>query len=221
MEPEVLPYVFDRFRQGDSSLARRHGGLGIGLAIVKSLVELHGGTVLARSDGPGQGATFVVKLPMAPLRADQAPPNSPDGPARKTFDSHPALGGLRVLVVDDEPHTRDMVAFLLAQCDSVVVTAGSMDEALERLHAERFDVRVSDVGMPGSDGYALIEAVRRLDPPRSEIPALALTAYARSEDRTRALRAGFSMHLAKPIEPDELVTVVAHLVGAHSRREGR
>jgi signal transduction histidine kinase/DNA-binding response OmpR family regulator len=222
IDAEFLPFVFDRFRQADPSFTRRAGGLGLGLAIVRSLVELHGGTVTAQSQGKGSGATFVVRLPMAPLRSDAPARREPgtDGmPQAKLFECPPELGGLDILVVDDEPETRELLAYLLEQCDVRVSTAASAREALSLLSERRFDVLLSDIGMPETDGYALIREVRAL--PASQngaIPALALTAYARSEDRTRVLKAGFHNHLAKPIEPGELLVVMATLVRSFVRR---
>lgn len=219
--PEFVPHVFEAFRQAEGGPTRRSGGLGLGLSIVRSLVELHGGAVSAASDGPGCGATFTVRLPMAPLRADTGtpPPPSfaPGEPARVTFECPPALASLRVLVVDDEPDTRELLAFVLGQCHAVVVEAASVAEAYAALEGGRFDVLISDVGMPGEDGLSLMRRVRRLPAEGGgRIPALALTAYARSEDRAQALRAGFSMHLSKPIEPTELLLTVAAL--AETRR---
>ncbi|HYE21482.1 MAG TPA: GAF domain-containing protein [Tepidisphaeraceae bacterium] len=220
IRPEFLPYVFDRFRQADATTTRRHGGLGLGLAIVKQLVELHGGSVRAKSAGPGAGATFIVALP---LTAVDAAPAADDEPGERR---HPAQGGaadlntcvqiagVRVLVVDDEPDARALLARVLEGCQARVRTAGSADEALALLAAERPDVLVSDIGMPGEDGYALIRKVRSLGPDRGgAVPAIALTAYARAEDRMRAVLAGFQMHVAKPVEPAELITMVASLAG--------
>jgi CheY-like chemotaxis protein len=220
IDPDFLPHIFERFRQADPSFTRRAGGLGLGLAIVRSLVELHGGEVSARSDGVGQGATFVVRLPMAPLRADKS--SSREGsssvvPGAPTFECPEALRGLRVLVVDDEPETRDLLQFLLEQCECRVTTAGNAREALERVREQRPDVLLSDIGMPGEDGYSLIRRVRAL-PGAAALPALALTAYARAEDRTHALRAGFNMHLAKPIDPAELLVVIETLVRSAAQR---
>ena len=221
IEPEFLPFVFDRFRQADPSFTRRAGGLGLGLAIVRSLVELHGGTVVAHSAGKGMGSVFEVRLPTAPVRADHAskePHDVAGDDAPATFECPEELKGLSVLVVDDEPETRDLVRYLLEQCEARVVTAGSAEEALEELLRERFDVLVSDIGMPDQDGYALIKRVRALPPEQNgRVSAVALTAYARAEDRTKALRAGFTMHLAKPIEPSELLTVLSVVVKLRER----
>jgi PAS domain S-box-containing protein len=208
-----LPYVFDRFRQADASSTRSHGGLGLGLAIVKHLVELHGGTIEARSPGEGLGSTFIVRLPRAAPRA--APPPSARAPTEgfAGLACPPELEGLRVLVVDDQADARALLTTVLESCASQVTAVGSAAEALRALDDRPFDVLISDVGMPDMDGYALIRQVRQRPPERGgRIPAVALTAFARTDDRTRALLAGFSMHLAKPIEPDELVVVVASLL---------
>ena len=215
--PEFLPHVFDRFRQADASTSRRHGGLGLGLAIVKQLVELHGGTIRARSPGAGQGSTFVVTLPLTVIHPEQEPE-----PRRRHPKAAPpvlprsgecvTLDGLKVLVVDDEPDARALVKKLLADCRATVVTASSAAEALEAVRAGPPDVIVSDIGMPGEDGYSLIRRVRALGRDGGgETPAVALTAYARSEDRVKAMQYGFQMHVAKPVEPAELVMVVAAL----------
>jgi CheY-like chemotaxis protein/anti-sigma regulatory factor (Ser/Thr protein kinase) len=224
IDPSFLPHVFDRFRQADARISRSVGGLGLGLAIVRSIVQLHGGTVTARSDGVGHGATFAVRLPTAPLRADsQRPPreSDPAPPQGPTFECPPGLAGLRILVVDDEPETRELLQYLLEQCKSVITLASGAEEALAILRDATFDVLISDVGMPGTDGFAFMRRVRGLPRDRgSRIPAVALTAYARGEDRTAALRAGFDMHLTKPIEPAELVVVIATLVEGVRRRLG-
>jgi len=224
IDGEFLPFVFDRFRQADPSFTRRAGGLGLGLAIVRSLVELHGGTIGVQSAGTGSGACFEVRLPTAPVRADLASKElleGADADPRATFDCPPELKGLNVLVVDDEPETRELIRYLIEQCDARVTTAASAAEARSVLGQEAFDVLVSDIGMPDEDGHTFIRSIRALPADRGgRIPAVALTAYARAEDRTKALRAGFSMHLAKPIEPSELLAVIAAVVtqmGARAR----
>lgn len=213
---EFLPYVFDRFRQADGGTARRHGGLGLGLAIVKQLVELHGGTVRAKSAGPGTGSTFAVLLPLTVIH-----PNNQAEAERR----HPALGhvpmltdscvkieGVKILLVDDEPDARALVKRLLEDCKAVVSTAASADEAMKLLETSSPDLLISDIGMPNEDGYSLIKRVRKLGKEKGgDIPAIALTAYARAEDRMRAMLAGFEQYLVKPVEPAELITLVAIL----------
>jgi PAS domain S-box-containing protein len=214
--PEFLPHVFDRFRQADQTYTRAHGGLGLGLSIVRQLVELHGGTVQAESAGIGQGATFIVELPVmvAHRKLEQPERRHPTSGGDAALECPPSLAGLRVLVVDDEADTRVLLRAMLERCGSEVMTAASAAEALELFEQSRPDVLVSDIGMPEADGYALISRVRRLEAGRGgRVPAIALTAYARAEDRVRALRAGFQVHVPKPIEPVELVTVVASLTG--------
>jgi signal transduction histidine kinase len=215
ISPEFLPHVFDRFRQADPGTNRVHGGMGLGLSIVRQLVELHGGTVRAESEGVGKGTTFAVSLPFVALHEDTRRARRPAAAsAHLELDCPPALSGLRVLVVDDEADTRDMLRAVLEQCQVEVITAGSASEALETLVHSRPDVLISDLGMPGEDGYDLIAKVRKL-PAQSggQIPAAALTAYVRAEDRVRVLRAGYQLHVPKPIEPAELVIVVANLAG--------
>jgi signal transduction histidine kinase/PAS domain-containing protein len=212
---EFLPYVFDRFRQGDATIARRHGGLGLGLSIVKQIVELHGGAVAASSAGPGQGATFVVTLPVAALRGPESA--AQEEQHRLPFDTprppdEGDVSGLRLLVVDDDRDARDMVRRLLEERGAAVVTAGSVEEALAVLRAQRFDVLISDIGMPGEDGHTLIRRVRALGPEAGgDVPALALTAYVRPEDRAQAIRAGFQSHASKPLDPALLFSLVAGL----------
>ena len=219
--PEFLPHVFERFRQADSSTTRAQGGLGLGLAIVRHLVELHGGQVSVRSEGPARGATFAVSLPLRvstsaipserPTSRGSAPSSS--GSTRR-FPSSTALDGLRVLVVDDEEDARDMVAITLESWGAHVVTASGVEEALARIADWAPDVLVSDIGMPEADGYTLVRRLREIE--GKHLPAVALTAYARAEDAERALTTGFDFHVAKPIEPDDLRDVVeraAHLAG--------
>ncbi len=211
---DFLPHVFDRFRQADSSTTRVHGGLGLGLAIVRHLVEMHGGTVEAQSEGPGRGARFIVRLP---LRSDIAPrPGAPVAVAPPA--PPPRLEGVRVLAVDDEIDTRELLALVLREHGATVTTAGSTREALEALAAAPVDVLVSDIGMPGEDGYRLLGHVRALAAEKGGlVPALALTAYARAEDRRQALAAGFQLHVAKPIDPSALVHLVAELAQSGGR----
>ena len=208
-----LPYVFDRFRQQDGAITRKTGGLGLGLAIVKSIVELHGGTVEAMSAGEGQGATFRVILPLATARAAEPLPGVVTD--ARVRDSDPSVGcppglvGLRVLVVDDEADARDLLRTLLEHCQASVTTAASVAEALRHFDAATFDVIISDIGMPVENGYHLIRQVRaRPAEAGGAVPAIALTAYARSEDRSRALVEGFQTHVAKPIDPHELLLLV-------------
>jgi signal transduction histidine kinase len=216
IDPHFLPHVFDRFRQGDQSFTRQAGGLGLGLAIVRAVVELHGGEVTVHSDGRDLGATFIVHLPVAPLRAETVQQqgvaaSSLDAPP--TFEAPAALSGLHLLVVDDEPETRALLRFVIEQCAARVTTAGSVAEGLAALRQDRFDLLISDIGMPGEDGYSFARKLRELpDENARRMPALALTAYARVEDRTAALRAGFNMHLAKPIDPNELLVVLETLI---------
>jgi CheY-like chemotaxis protein len=196
--------LFERFRQADSSTTRHHGGLGLGLSLVRSLVELHGGTVRAESEGEGRGATFVVSVPIAPVRR----PASEEA----TLHAWESLRGVRVLVVDDEEDTRELVRRLLADCEAEVVAVETAHEALEEVQRFRPDVILSDIGMPQQDGYQLVRAVRALgDENGGGTPAAALTAFARPEDRQRALRAGFQMHVTKPVDANELILVVRSL----------
>lgn len=219
IKPEFLPCVFERFRQADSSSTRSYSGLGLGLAIVRHLVELHGGTVSVDSPGEGQGSTFTVMLPVIPVvrlktEEERVHPTVSKG---VPFDSPPALNNLRVLVVDDEVDTRDFITTALVDCGAQVKAVASAMEALPAIQQWQPNVLVSDIGMPLEDGYSLIRKVRLLPPHQGgRIPAAALTAYARAEDRTRALQCGFQIHLPKPVEPAELVTVVASLAQRHA-----
>ncbi len=214
---ELLPYIFERFRQADSTTTRQYSGLGLGLAIVRHLVELHGGTIWASSPGEGLGAVFTVHLPLRAVRdednsKERVHPTVEDAVA---FDYSPKLlDGLQVLVVDDEPDARELVRFVLEQHGAEVMTVASVSEAIEAFEVWRPNVLLSDIGMPGEDGYDLIRKVKALEQKLGiRTPAAALTAYARAEDRTRSLAMGYQLHLPKPIDPSELVTVVANLAG--------
>jgi signal transduction histidine kinase/ActR/RegA family two-component response regulator len=209
--PEFLPQVFDRFRQGDSSTSRQHGGLGLGLAIVKQFTELHGGSVHAWSEGAGHGSTFVIELPLSTPSGVAPPSKAPESgpPLRDSVSpSPPALDGIRVLVVDDEADTLHFVRALLLERGARVETASSASDALALFGDDRFDVVVSDIGMPGSDGYQLVAELRARG---IQTPAIALTAFARGDDRSRALRCGFQEHVTKPVDQAELLDAVARL----------
>ena len=208
---EFLPSVFDRFRQGDSSTTRNYGGLGLGLAIVRHLVELHGGTVRAESEGAGLGAKFEVTFPLIAERFD-GPVITQSG--ERPVNGKVSLSGLRVLIVDDEPDARVIISRLIEQTGAEVYACENAREALEMLERLRPDVLMSDIAMPGEDGYSLINRVRSLPPERGgHTPAAALTAYAREDDRAKALAAGYQTHIAKPVSPSQLVATIAHLVG--------
>src|SRR5438309_872687 len=214
IRPELLPFVFDRFRQGETSIGRRYGGLGLGLAIVRHIVELHGGVVRAESPGESRGAIFTVDLPVAPTVSGEVAPV----PARHRDDSEAvvrpvSLSGVRVLVVDDEADARELMRMILRSSGADVTAAANAEEALEQVEQWHPDILVSDIGLPGDDGYVLIQKLRQRqgDYGRS-MPALAVTAYARAEDRTRALSAGFQLHVAKPLEPADFVAAIARLV---------
>ena len=215
---DFLPYLFERFRQMDSSTTREHRGLGLGLSIVKQLVELHGGTVAAQSEGAGRGATFTVRLPLSVVHARPAGhfalPMAGSEVPEAAFGGA-ALQGVRVLAVDDEPDARELVRRILAECGAEVATAESTGQALEWLKQHgRPDVLISDIGMPREDGYDLIRKVRELSAEcGGTVPALALTAFARPDDRKHALFAGYTAHLSKPVDPAELQSVVATLAG--------
>jgi PAS domain S-box-containing protein len=212
IDPALLPNVFDRFLQADSSTTRAHGGLGLGLSIVRELVELHGGTVSAHSPGIGEGATFRVLLPLLSVHHQRAEVEIVTPLDLNTTTHEPLLSDVRVLVVDDEPDALKLVSAVLTTRGAEVVSVGSADEAMEEMEKHHFDVLVSDIGMPETDGYQLISNVRKLSPERGgRIPAAALTAYAGVEHRIKVLSAGYQMHIPKPVEPAELATVVVSL----------
>ncbi|WNN88414.1 PAS domain S-box protein [Gloeocapsopsis dulcis] len=214
IDPEFLPYVFEYFRQEDGATTRQFGGLGLGLAIVRHLVELHGGSVAADSLGEGQGATFTVKLPISDKKGQENPEQRLTSPS--TTD-RPLLG-MRVLVVDDEPDMRDVIAFSLEQSGAEVMTVASAAAALVALAQFQPDILLSDIGMPGMDGYMLLRQVRTLSPEEGgQVPAIALTAYAAEVEQQQALQAGFQRHLAKPVEPDILVKEIVKLLSNRQR----
>lgn len=214
IDPQFLPHVFDRFRQADSGITRRFGGLGLGLSIVKNLIELHGGSVRVKSPGPNQGSSFIIGLPISLVRSD----HMADTPTPSDADSAeavelPRLDEIRVLVVDDEEDGRQLIARILENRGAQVVCVSSAQAAIQALTAGHFDVLLSDIGMPDMDGYQLIRKVKQLDDSRAgPIPAIAITAYARTEERQRSLLSGFHMHLAKPVEARELVASIAGLL---------
>ncbi len=222
LDPDFIPFAFDRFRQADSSSTRRHGGLGLGLAIVRNLVELHGGSVAAGNRSVGSGALFVVRLPRMSVRPTQSPPaiepRHPEAERQVSFADAPSLHGLRVLVVDDEPDSRELIAAALSRCGADVASVGSAEEGLAVLKSTRPHVLLSDIEMPGEDGYSLLRRVRLLTPEEGGLtPAAALTAYAGTEDRMRALAAGFQIHVPKPVQPAELAVVVSSLARGTAR----
>jgi CheY-like chemotaxis protein/two-component sensor histidine kinase len=219
IDPSFLPHLFQRFRQADASTTRSYGGLGIGLAIVKEIVELHGGTVRAKSAGEGKGAAFIVTLPLlvlksSPKRSRSHPTAPSDAPVEIALTD---LSGLKILFVDDEPDARALVKRLLEECGAEVTTAASALQALDLLTACKPQLVISDIGMPNIDGYEFLRKLRMRSDASAKVPAIALTAFARSEDRTRALRAGYINHVAKPIEPSELLATIAVVSGRVNR----
>jgi signal transduction histidine kinase/CheY-like chemotaxis protein len=210
---EFLPWLFEPFRQADASTTRRYGGLGLGLSIVKHLVEAHGGSIKADSGGEGRGATFTVRLPIIAIATEQVASNAPMAAiaASRPSDAPPSIAGIRVLVVDDDRESREVVAANLASRQAVVRTAASAAQAFDLLQREEIDVLLADIGMPGEDGLALIRRLRATSSGGASIPAAALTALARDEDRQHALEAGFQLHLAKPIDSSSLIAAVASL----------
>jgi signal transduction histidine kinase/ActR/RegA family two-component response regulator len=213
IEPEFLPYVFDRFRQGDGTTTRNHSGLGLGLSIAKELVEAHKGTIRAESAGRGKGTAFIVTLPTSGHEAAN------DAAAESTPPLDVRLDGVRVLVVDDEEDTRDLIGRALEDRGARISLAGNSHDAIEILEQNEIDVLLADIAMPDEDGYSLIRRIRSAASPLSSIPAAAVTAHAKDDERTRALAAGFHVHMAKPVEPSEIVRMVNHL--AHDRRASR
>lgn len=210
IRPDFLPFVFDRFRQADSTSTRRHGGLGLGLAIARHMIEIHGGTIEARSNGEGQGATFTVRLPaVVSIVESTLPPGFYEEPpeSQKLLSSSEILAGLHVLVVDDDEDTLELLSAALRNRSAQVTTVGSAAEAIEAIRACRPDVLVSDIAMPGEDGYQLIQKVLALGVTPG-IAAIAITAYAREEDKERALSAGYQCYLSKPIELGEFISAV-------------
>jgi CheY-like chemotaxis protein len=210
INPEFLPYVFEHFRQEDGAITRKFGGLGLGLAIARQIVELHGGRIWVESRGEGQGATFTVELPL--LHTTNLLVEKVAGRAEaRSNDLH--LASLRVLVVDDERDSREFVAFVAEQAGAKVTAVGSAIEALQMLSTAAFDILLSDIGMPDMDGYMLVRQVRALPPELGgQIPAIALTAYAGDFNQKQALAAGFQRHVAKPVEPNELVEAIVTLL---------
>ena len=214
ISPQFLPQVFERFRQADASSARRHGGLGLGLALVRELVEMHGGSVAAESPGIGGGSTFTVTLPVTPGEAPRVPLSTP------ATASMPSLGGVHILVVEDEPDSREIIVRALTDVGASVTVATSARAALDALRSNgsaHADVVVTDIGMPDHDGYSLLQEMRKLPPDQGgRVPAIAVTAYATVEDRRRALDAGFAAHVAKPFAPTTLIATIARAMAERS-----
>lgn len=210
--PEFLPRVFERFRQAESPLTRSHRGLGLGLAIVRHLTELHGGTVTAESPGEGLGASFTIRIPLAAMQSEESAAREAEQLEReKTATVRQPLEGLRVLVVEDEPDARELLSLTLEGSGAEVEAVESAQEALTNLQLFKPDVLLSDIGLPIESGYDLIRKIRSLPSEASNIPAVALTAFATEKDRQLVLTAGFQVHLAKPVEPSELVAAIERL----------
>jgi PAS domain S-box-containing protein len=204
IDPKFLPFIFDPFAQADASTSRRHGGLGLGLSIARHIVQMHGGAIMAHSEGKGKGATLVVRLPIPAL--------SQAGASKKRQHA-PSLQGLKIMVVEDEPDTRQMLQVVLEQYGASVTSASSAAEALEALPEQKPDILISDLGMPGMDGFELIRKIRAESSPELQnMPALALSAYATTEDKAKAAQAGYQAHVSKPAALDDLLTAVSRLV---------
>jgi signal transduction histidine kinase/CheY-like chemotaxis protein len=220
IQPEFLPYVFDRFRQADASTTRRYGGLGLGLSIVKQLVELQGGTVAVASQGGGSGAIFTLDFPLHNPNAAVARQHSGPGPYRPSIGSdftRARLSGIKVLVIDDDADALDLMEWILTECGATICRAGNAVEALWLAERERPDIVVSDIGMPDVDGFELIRRIRALGEARGgTVPTLALTAFTRAEDQQRALQAGFNLYMTKPVEPSTFAANIAKMAGARA-----
>jgi CheY-like chemotaxis protein len=213
--PDVLSHVFDRFWQADSSTTRRVGGLGLGLALVRHIVELHGGTVEAASPGQGHGSTFTLRLPIEPVLQPK-PDSDPPALAQAQAPIAGMLTGLRILVVDDEEDARDLIGMVLREAGAVVETSHSAADGFDVFRRFRPDVLVSDIGMAGEDGFSFVRRVRSLGAAEGgNVPALALTAFARAEDDAQALAAGFTKHVGKPVAPDRLVAALREVARPH------
>jgi CheY-like chemotaxis protein len=210
ISPEFLPYVFERFQQADVSTTRAHGGLGLGLAIVRHLVEIHGGTVQAESAGKDKGSTFTVRLPGVPSRSAAAPESERELQQHTAGAETATLSGLQILVVDDDSDSREVIAAELTLYGANTIVSESADDAIRKMETFKPDVIVADIGMPGEDGYSMMRKIRNSGSERTRVtPAIALTAYAGDGNRQRALDAGYQKHISKPVEPEELTVAIA------------
>jgi two-component system CheB/CheR fusion protein len=220
---DLLPHIFDRFRQGDSSTTKAKPGLGLGLSIVRHLVELHGGTVQAASPGEGQGATFIVRVPLRDPSPELTPSSDAEPTAKDSSDPGLSLAGWQILVFDDEDDTRVLLEFVLEQYGANVRVVSSAKEAIAALNQDpqQFNLLISDIGMPGEDGYWLIQQVRSLSAAAGgQIPAIALTAYVNESEQDRAIAAGFQCHIAKPVEPEDLVRAILSISPSSPEQPG-